>query len=794
MKKLTGLLFLILPITLFAKNYRELKLIYHEPAQKITQALPLGNGRLGATVFGGINQEKLLLNDDTFWSGEPKNWDNPASPTIVPKIHEALVNGDHQMADQLAQKIQGPYNQSYQPLGEVILTFDHPGTPVNYIRSLDLQKAVANVSYTVDGTKFNRSVFSSYPDQVVVVLLEANRPGKLSFNVKLDGKHQRISQIIEGNLLESKGKAPAHVDPSYLDTKNPVVYAETPDGKGMNYATFVKIETHDGTVSANGSEISIKNATKVTLYISARTSYNGFDKSPSAEGVDCETLAKNDLLKLGNKNFQQLLKVHVSDYQKLFNRVDLQLGEDSKSPASVKEYLERLRKNNDPQMLELVFQMGRYLTICGSRPGSQPLNLQGIWNEWVRPPWSSNYTLNINAQMNYWPVMATNLAECHEPMLKFIEELAVNGTKTAKVNYGCNGWVVHHNADLWRQSAPVGDFNGDPCWANFMGGGIWESFDFWEHYQFTQDLSFLKKRAYPLFKGAVEFSLDWLKKDEEGYLAPPFTVSSEANYITPSGYKGSCALNTGQDIALYGELFVNFIKTCEILNMKDGLYLRTKDALSHLAPYQIDPEGKIKEWLEEGVDRPNGGNKNHLSHLIGFYPGRHLIFQNNQNYVNAVKRTLEIFGPSTAGWMFAWEINLWARLKDSEQAYGLIKRLAERFGPNDFNPDGAYQIDWQMGYTAGICEMLVQSHNVDENGNTIIELLPALPKEWPSGHVYGLITRGGFEVNIEWENGLVTKSIIQNVCNNSSSAPKIVVIANGKRIIKQIPIHNKITI
>ena len=791
--KITSSIILIISCLLIScSEEKHMKLIYQEPALNFGEALPLGNGRLGAMVYGGISEERLSLNDDTFWSGEPKDWNTPGAKEVLPKIKEALEKGDHKLADQLAMKMQGPYNQSYQPLEDISINFKHTGKASNYTRNLDLNNALANVSYKIDDIFYKRTYFSSFPDQVLVIRLESNKTGTLNFGVKVSGKHQTSTTIVKGNLLEAKGKAPMHVDPSYLDTPNPVVYAESPEGKGTNYTSYVKVVNEDGELTQMNNTLHIKNATKATIYITARTSYNGFDKSPSDQGVDSQEMALNDLKKLENKTYNSLLKSHITDYKQLFDRVDFELdGKIKEQP--VKNLFEEFKNKNNHEIAVLAFQMGRYMAIAGSRPGSQALNLQGIWNEAIRPPWSSNYTVNINTQMNYWPILPANLAECNEPLLQLIEEVAQNGTKTALVNYGCKGWVAHHNVDLWKQSAPVGDGTGQPCWANFTGGGTWLTMHLWEHYQFTQDKTFLKEKGYPLLKGAVEFTLDWLKLNEEGYYVPPFAVSTEAYYITPNGYEGNCAKNAAEDIALNGELLVNFIATCDTLGIKDELYNKAKHVLNHLDPYWIDPEGKIQEWMEKGLDRPKGFNKNHLSHLIGFHPGRHLIIQNNQSYIDAVKRTLEIFGPGSSGWSLAWPISFWARLQDADKAYDFVKRTINTFSPNLFSGGTGFQIDANMGYLAGVCEMLVQSHNVNKNGIPVIKLLPALPKEWSSGHIYGLRTRGGLEIDMEWEHGKIKSAFIKKI---SSTAPPstVEIIANGISQIKHISDNTKVNI
>jgi len=783
--------FLISQLTLVAQIKKQLELSYSEPAVEFKEALPLGNGRMGAMVYGGILEERLSLNDDTFWSGEPKNWNNPKGKEVVPHMHQALLSGNHQLADNLAKKIQGPYVQSYQPLGDLMLSFEHFGIPKNYKRSLDLNKAIATVKYKVDEVEFKRTYFTSYPDQALVVRLEADKPGKLNFKIKLKGKHQQLTSVVSSNVLVAKGKAPAHVDPSYLKTENPVIYEEGQEGKGMAYSTFVKVINQGGEIIAGKGVMNVRSADYVYLYIATRTSFNGYDKSPSKEGANCEKLALNDLKKLEDKRYDNILGDHVADFQNLFNRVGFSIGQKENKRRGVKEYFKRFKESGDTKLIELAFNMGRYLMISGSRPGTEPLNLQGIWNEYVRPQWSSNYTMNINSQMNYWPCLVANLEECHEPMLSFIEDLAVNGKETALVNYGSDGWVAHHNADIWRQSGPVGDGDGGAVWANFVGGGIWHTMDFWEHYQFTRDRQFLKDKVYPILKGAVEFSLNWLKVNDRGYFVPPYSVSTEAYYITSQGYEGECALNTPQDVALFGELLINFTKTCEILGVDSDLKKQTQLVLNKLEPYRIDNKGKIQEWLEDDFDRPAGANNHHLSHLIGFFPGRHLILQDDNELISAVRRTLEIFGPG-GGWNQAWQVNLWARLKDGNQAAKNINWLVGRLHPNLFNPDAGFQIEANMGLVSGICEMLVQSHNEDKNGNPVIELLPALPKGWPSGKINGIRTRGGYKLDIEWEKGKLKKAVIKNVSNRNQLSPKVTISLNKKIIIRQIPINSEV--
>lgn len=791
--KYSKLLYLMLcflgSMTMPCHSENSLVLKYQHPATHFGEALPIGNGRLGAMVYGDVFKEKLSINDDTFWSGEPKDWNNPKAKEVLPQIKEALRKGDHQLADQLAKQMQGPYNQSYQPLANINIAFAGNGEPAEYVRELDLNKAIAKVSYKMGDVTYKRSYFSSFPNQVIVLRLEADKPGALNFDMGISGKHQR-KVYIHNNLVEAYGKAPKHVDPSYLNTENPIVYDNLNGGKGMNYIACLQVAETDGKIIPFKDKLQIKNATCATIYLAARTSFNGFDKSPSVQGVDCKKWVYDDLDKLEGITYSELLDAHISDYQTLFHRLDFSLGKKEENQP-VETYFDSFKKGENSDLLVLAFQMGRYLAISGSRPHSQALNLQGIWNENVRPLWSSNYTININTQMNYWPILPANLFECNEPLLDLIQEVSLTGKETARINYGCNGWVAHHNIDLWRQSAPVGDYEGEPCWANFTGGGTWLTMHLWEHYQYTQDKAFLQKRAYPILKGAVEFLVDWLQKDQEGFYVPPFAVSTEANFITPNGYQGSCAKESAEDIALNGELFLNFIATCDTLGIKDSLYYKTKDLLRHTRPYWIDPEGKIQEWMEVGLDRPKGYNKNHLSHLIGFHPGRHLIAQNNPDYIQAVKRTLELFEPesSSGGWNLAWKISFWARMRNAEKSYDFIRRSMNRLSSNLLSGGTNFQIDANMGYVAGVCEMLAQSHNLNDQGLMVIELLPALPKEWPSGHIYGLRTRGGFEIDMEWKDAQITRLVIKN--DRHQGDPSIEIVMNGKRFVKQIPYHSE---
>jgi len=461
----------------------DLVLKYAQPAKHWTEALPVGNGRLGAMVYGGVAEEHLQLNEATLWSGAPRDWNNPGAKAVLPQVRAAILAGDYVKAGELCKQMQGPYNESYQPLGDLRLDFPGPEAATNgYERTLDLARAVATVRYQAGNATFTREVFSSYPDQVIVVRLTCDQPGRICFQASA-GSLLHHSVAGEGtNTLVLSGRAPSHVEPSYLNSKNPIIYDAGPNPEGMTFDLHVRALAEGGTVACDGTTLSVTNANAVTLLLSAATSFNGPDKSPGHAGRDPVAAAVVPLQTAQKKSYARLLARHEADYQKLFQRVDLSLGETpGTSDLMTDQRLERFAQGEaDPGLAALLYQYGRYLLIASSRPGGLPANLQGIWNDEVRPPWSANWTLNINAEMNYWPAEVANLAECHEPMLDFIQMLSVHGRQTAEVNYGMHGWVAHHNADIWGQTGPVGNYGGgDPVWANWALGSAWLSLDYW---------------------------------------------------------------------------------------------------------------------------------------------------------------------------------------------------------------------------------------------------------------------------------------------------------------------------
>ncbi|MBT31778.1 MAG: hypothetical protein CMO01_19135 [Thalassobius sp.] len=744
---------------------------YKKPAEYFEETLVLGNGKMGASVFGGVNSDMIYLNDATLWSGEPVEPNmNPDAHKYIPAIREALFNENYKLADSLYRNVQGEFSESYAPLGTMYLKFDHASEPTSYHRELDLGEAISKVTYEVDGVKYTREYFISNPDKIMVIKLNSSKEGALDFAVNFDSQ-LKYKITAASKIMEVNGYAPYHAEPSYRgDMPNAVMFDEN---RGTRFTTSFELKSTDGEVSETDSSLVLKGGTEAIVYVSIATSFNGFDKNPATEGKDNKSLAENQLIKASSKSFDDLKSNHLSDYQKFYNRLTIDLGESEVTDLPTDERLLRYADGKDDKGLEeLYFQYGRYLLIASSRTEGVPANLQGIWNPYMRPPWSSNYTTNINVEENYWMAETANLSEMHQPLLEFVENLAVTGNATAREFYGVErGWALAHNSDIWAMTNPVGDFGqGDPVWANWVMGGTWISTHMWEHYTFTQDIDFLKEHGYPALKGAAEFSLDWLVKDKEGKLVTAPGTSPENLYITSEGYTGATLYGSTADLAMIRECFEQTIKASEVLGVDEEFRAEMNQALAEMHPYQVGKKGNLQEWYYDWEDQDP--KHRHQSQLFGLYPGHHISPDKTPELAAASRKTLEIKGDETTGWSKGWRINLWARLWDGNRAYKMYRELLNyvdpdqkettrpRTGgtyPNLFDAHPPFQIDGNFGGSAAVLEMLVQSSEEE------IRLLPALPDAWSTGSVSGVCARGGFEVSMTWENMKVTSLTLKSI-------------------------------
>ncbi|MBA4866736.1 glycoside hydrolase family 95 protein [Streptomyces sp. PSKA54] len=734
----------------------ELRLWYSRPASEWLEALPIGNGRLGAMVFGGTDTERLQLNEDTVWAGGPYDPANPQGLANLPEIRRMVFAGEWADAQALidATFMGNPKSElQYQTVGNLRLNFATQGEVSSYRRELDLDSAVTSVRYTQGGVTYRRETLASHPDQVIAMRLTADAPGAISFTATFDSPQKVTSSSPDRITIAIEGTG---------QTRSGVT------GQ-VRFRALTRAHAEGGTVSSENGQLTITGADSVTLLVSIGTSYTDF-RNPTGDHV---ARATDPLNAVSDVPFGKLRQRHVADYRSLFHRVELDLGSTDAAKLPTDERVKNFASTSDPQLITLHYQFGRYLLIACSRAGTQPANLQGIWNELLSPPWLCRYTININTEMNYWPAPITNLLECWEPIFDMLADLSVSGAKTAEVQYGARGWVAHHNVDGWRGTAP--------CDRAFYGtwptGGAWLATSIWDHYLFTGDKEALRKR-YPVLRGAVQFFIDTLVTDpSNGHLVTCPSMSPEHGHHPGVSV---CAGPT-MDNQILRDLFDGFVNASELLGEDRGMRDETRTVREKLPPMKIGAQGQLQEWQEDWDATAVDLHHRHISHLYGLHPSNQITKRKTPELFAAARTTMEQRGDAGTGWSLAWKINFWARLEEGARSYKLLGDLLtpERTAPNLFDLHPPFQIDGNFGATSGITEWLLQSHAAE------LHLLPALPPSLPNGQVRGLLARGGFEVDLAWSEGALQGGELRSRTGVRAvvrSATELKVTANGEPV------------